>query len=309
MLELHQIAIYFASVALGAVLGLWLSLPSQVIAPALALMMFATFLQVPLRWPQIGWRFLAALVLGNFLLLPLLVLTLARFLPDDPLIRLGFLLVLLAPCIDYVITFAQMGRADSLRLLAATPVLLVAQMLLLPLYLGAALGNDAALIRAGPFVESFVLLIVMPLAAAWLVQLRARPPNRMFGFLPVPATGLVLFLVMATTMPVLGQAMPAAIRVAPLYAVFAMIAPLIGWMVARWLMLPAAQARAVAFSTGTRNSLVVLPVGLAVPDAIPVIAVVIVAQTLIELLAELVYIRAIPLLGHETPHNRGSRQA
>src|SRR5256885_9866152 len=51
-------------------------------------------------------------------------------------------------------------------------------------------------------------------------------------------------------------------------------------LVARAFRLPAASGRAVAFSAGTRNSLVVLPLALAVPGAIPVLPAVIVTQTL-----------------------------
>ena len=54
--------------------------------------------------------------------------------------------------------------------------------------------------------------------------------------------------------------------------------------------------RAVIFSGSTRNSLVVLPLVLAVPGAIPVLPAVIVAQTLVELVSELVYIQLISRL-------------
>ncbi len=53
-------------------------------------------------------------------------------------------------------------------------------------------------------------------------------------------------------------------------------------------------SRAVAFSAGTRNSLVILPLALAVPGAIPVLPAVIISQTLVELVSELIYIRLIP---------------
>ncbi len=52
----------------------------------------------------------------------------------------------------------------------------------------------------------------------------------------------------------------------------------------------------VAFSAATRNSLVVLPLALAVPGAVPVLPAVIVAQTLIEFVSMLIYIRLIPRL-------------
>ena len=66
---------------------------------------------------------------------------------------------------------------------------------------------------------------------------------------------------------------------------------------ARGWRLPADQARAVAFSSATRNSLVVLPLGLAIPGALPLIPAVIVAQTLVELVSELLYVKLLPRLG------------
>ncbi|KCB27603.1 hypothetical protein L541_4370 [Bordetella hinzii CA90 BAL1384] len=77
--------------------------------------------------------------------------------------------------------------------------------------------------------------------------------------------------------------------VAPVYLAFAVLAPLLGWTLAR--RLPARQRLAVAFSVSTRNSLVVLPLGLAVAGALPLVPAVIVTQTLIELVAELIYVR------------------
>src|SRR5690606_38457792 len=125
----------------------------------LAFMLYVTFVQVPIA--QLGkaltqLRFLAVLLLANFLLIPLLVFALVPLLPDHTMLRLGVLLVLLAPCIDYVVTFAQLGRADARALLAATPVLLLVQMLLLPLFLKFALGEQFSLyIKAGPFLNAF----------------------------------------------------------------------------------------------------------------------------------------------------------
>ncbi|MGD9665047.1 MAG: hypothetical protein AB7U34_07575, partial [Novosphingobium sp.] len=98
-------------------------------------------------------------------------------------------------------------------------------------------------------------------------------------------------------LPQLGPAIDAALGVIPFYILFAMIAPLIGWGVGRLFRLDPAAARAVAFSAGTRNSLVVLPLALAVPGAIPVLPAIIVTQTLVELISELVYVRLIAKLG------------
>lgn len=310
-LERHQIPIYFVTVILAAVVALTIpgtAVLEEAINPALAVMLYVTFLQVPVAELKRAFgqvRFLGALLFANFVAIPLLVWGLVQFLPGDPMLRLGVLLALLTPCIDYVVTFAHLGRADSRLLLAATPVLLIAQMILLPSYLGLVLGEDAArLVKAGPFIHAFVWLIAVPLALAAATQLwAARRANgaraaALLGLLPVPATALVLLVVIAAVVPQLGPATGSALRVVPVYIAFAILAPVVGWMVARVFKLEATAGRSVAFSASTRNSLVVLPLALAVPGAIPTLPAVIVTQTLVELLSELLYVRLIPNLGH-----------
>lgn len=303
LLERRQTTLYFAAVTL-AFLSAWtlpgLRLLSAAIDPLLALMLFVTFLQVPMGQLRRAWadfRFVGALLLANFVLIPLLVAVLLPWVPGDPLIQIGFLLVTLTPCIDYVVTFAHLGRADARSLLATTPLLLAGQMLLLPAYLGFFLGPDArALVSWQPFVQAFVFLIAIPLALAAACQAwekRSGFGARMvqgLGILPVPATAAVLAVVVASVTPELGLALPAVSQVAPLYMAFAALAPVLGWLAGSLCRLARPQKLACAFSAATRNSLVVLPLGLAIPGALPVIPAVIVTQTLIELLAELVYV-------------------
>lgn len=282
VLERQQVWIYFAAVALAAITGVTVSGTGELesaINPALAFMLFVTFLQVPL--PEIAKglrqrRFLGALLVSNFIAIPILAFLLAQLAIDDRLLRLGILMVLLTPCIDYVITFAHLGRADARLLLSSTPVLLLVQMALLPIYLGVFLGDEAAdVVRAGPFVHAFVWLIAAPLICAGAVQIwapRHRARQRVsdvLGHLPVPTTALVLFLVVAATVPVLGAASRHALSALPIYIAFAAIAPCLGWGIARAFGLQSAAGRAVSFSTATRNSLVVLPLALAVPGAVP----------------------------------------
>nr|WP_306670119.1 hypothetical protein [Rhodococcus opacus] len=94
------------------------------------------------------------------------------------------LLVLLCPCVDYVIVFSGLAGGSSRRLLAATPLLLIAQMVLLPVFLFAFLGSGlAGIVEAGPFLQAFLVLIVIPLALAWITQ-SGRPAQRSGGRSP-----------------------------------------------------------------------------------------------------------------------------
>ena len=313
-LEEHQVGIYLGAVVVAALAALTVPGAAALeigINPALAFMLFVTFLQVPLSDMRQAFsriRFLAALLLSNFLVLPIVVAGLVEFLPLDPMPRLGVLLVLLAPCIDYVVTFSHLGRADARLLLAATPALLLVQMLLLPAYLGLFLGSDAAaLVTIRPFVHAFVWLIAVPLALASLVQFWAARDaagaraSMVLGLLPVPSTALVLLVVVAAVLPQLGPALDDALQVLPIYMAFAVVAPLVGWGMGRLFRLDAPAGRAVAFSAATRNSLVVLPLAFAVPGAVPLLPAIIVTQTLVELLSELVYVRLAPRLGAAGP--------
>lgn len=309
-LEERQVAIYFAAVVIAAIAAMLIpgtTAAEAAINPALAFMLYVTFLQVPLvelsqALKQL--RFMAALLISNFVVIPLLVFVLVGFFLQDPMLRLGLMLVLLAPCIDYVVTFAHLGRADARLLLASTPILLIAQMLMLPLYLRLMLGAEVAnYIKAEPFVHAFVWLIAVPLFMAGITQLFAQRSSTgktistYLGLTPVPATALVLVIVIISVLPQLGTALASVQQVLPLYVAYAVIAPICGWWIARKARLEAAPSRAIAFSSATRNSLVVLPLALAVPGAIPVLPAIIVAQTLVELISELVYVRVIARWG------------
>lgn len=309
-LEDRQLAIYFLAIAMAGATA-WARSDtdglSTAIEPLLAVMLFVTFLQVPLI--ELGralsnLRFLAALLLTNFLVVPVFVAVLLPWLPSDPMVRIGILLVLLTPCIDYVVTFAHLGKADAKSLLASTPLLLGLQMLLLPLYLRVFMGDAAeGLVQWRPFLHAFIWLIAAPLALAAICQAwgtRTRAGARVvegLGILPVPATAVVLYAVIAAVAPQLGSALSAVKQVVPIYVIYAVIAPLLGWIVARASDLSPEQGRSVAFSAGTRNSLVVLPLGLAIPGALPLIPAVIVTQTVVELISELIYIRVLPRFG------------
>lgn len=305
-LESRQIGIYLWAMMLGTIVAL--QVPSATVIeaginPALALMLFVTFLQIPIT--DLGQaitrgRFMLALLTANFIVIPLLVAALVPLLPKDSMVRMAVLLVLLAPCIDYVVTFSHLGRADARLLLAATPVLLVVQMLLLPIYLGVFLGRNADdLIQVGPFMDAFIWLIAVPLALAAVVQFwcarsqRGEQVSAVLGLLSVPATAGVLFVVIAAVASQLGPAAHTVLQVVPVYIAFAVLAPLAGWLVGRVFRLDGPARRSVAFSAATRNSLMVLLLALVVPGGVPLFPAIIITQTLVELVGELVYVRVI----------------
>lgn len=308
-LEHNQIPVYFVAVILAVAFGLlapsWGHGLGALVTPAIAVLMYAMFLQIPfldLRQGLGNRRFLAALLLANFILVPLLVWALTRGLVERPALLVGALLVLLTPCIDYVVVFTHIGKGDARLMLAATPVLLLLQLLLLPLYLGFMLGAQSeVVVAAGPFIEAFLWLIVLPMVLAVITTSLARKSvlinawNSAWAWLPVPAMAAVLFVVIGSQITSVVRDISLLLPVIPVYVGFLVLAPLMGALAARLFALPAATARAVTFSASTRNSLVVLPLALALPEDVRgLAATAVILQTLVELVGELIYVRLIP---------------
>lgn len=308
-LERNQIPLYFVVVLLAAGFGLlapsFAHHVSTLITPTIAVLMYAMFLQIPfldLRQSLSNKRFLSALLFANFILIPLLVWALTQGLAGRPALLVGALLVLLTPCIDYVVVFTHIGKGDSRLMLAATPVLLLLQLALLPIYLSVMLGSQSeVVVEVGPFIEAFFLLIVVPMILAVFTTSLARRSslvsawNDALAWMPVPAMALVLFVVIGSQITSVVRDINLLLPVIPVYIAFLLLAPLMGALASRLFALPAVTARAVTFSASTRNSLVVLPLALALPEDVRgLAATAVILQTLVELLGELIYVRLIP---------------
>ena len=226
---------------------------------------------------------------------------------DDALL-VGVLLVLLAPCVDYVIAFTALAGGAAERLLAAAPLLMLVQLVVLPVLLRVVAGEAAvAAVDAGPFVRALVMLILVPLALAALLQwgaVRGRGGVRdtaagvVRGFTAamVPLMVVTLFTVVASQIRGVGERLPALAVVVPLFAAFAAVMVALGVVAARWARLDVPAGRALVFSGVTRNSLVVLPLALALPASLDPAPLVVVTQTLVELGAMVSLVRLVPRL-------------
>src|SRR5690554_1658004 len=202
--ERRQVWIYLAAIGAGLLAGS--AVPGagaafgSLLWPSLALLLYAAFVQVPmLQWRRAvsDRRFTMAVLAGNFLLVPVLAWLLLKWLPPDPALRLGVLLVLLVPCTDWFIAFTQLGRGDVARAAAVTPVNLLLQILLTPAYVWLIGGRRLELeFQAG----AALAVVVVPLAAALLSQtwISARPEREWLrarlAWWPVPLLALVVFL-------------------------------------------------------------------------------------------------------------------
>lgn len=309
-LERQQVWIYLAAILCGLLLGVAMKDAAEIFEaplwPVLGLLLFSTFTQVPLihlRAALKDRRFMSVTLLGNFVAVPIIVWGLVWFLPDDPAIRLGVLLVLLVPCTDWFITFSHLSGGDTGRAIAVTPINLLLQIALLPVYLWLFMGQSfVEILAAGPIVTAFVTLILIPLAAAWGLELwSVRHPageviiNRL-SWAPVPLLAIVVFLIAASQVEGVLAALPVLGNVAVVFIAYLVVALLVGLAMSRMFKLPDRSARVLIFALGTRNSFVVLPLALALSADWAVVGVVIVFQSLVELLGVIVYLRVLPAI-------------
>jgi arsenite transporter len=306
--ERHQVWIYLAAVGIGLLLGsrspAAAGAAGSLIWPVLGVLLYVTFLQVPLtslRNAAGDRRFLAAVLVGNFVLVPLLVWALTGVAGLPPAVTLGVLLVLLVPCTDWYLSFTHLVGGDTAAAVAVTPLNLLLQLLLLPVYLWLLLGGEFGdLIVTGTVATAAASLIALPLLAALgTEQVATRRPavaawQRHSGVLVVPLVAVVVFLVATSQFGEVTGALHLLPTLAVVFGVFLALAVATGWLLARALRLPAPAARAAVLSLGTRNSFVVLPLALALPPEWRTAAVVIVYQSLIELLGLVLLVWLVP---------------
>lgn len=315
-LERHQSWLYLGFISLGLLLGLWapalVTYLEQLLWPLLGVLLYATFTQIPLlriKQSMTDTRFMAALLLGNFIIIPALLGLLVLWLPLSPPLIAGVLLVLLVPCTDWFITFTHLGKGDAARAIAATPLLLLAQMVALPVYLWLFLGGEwFQLTFSTDLLSAFAGLILLPLVLAWLTELGARRyraierTTRQLGYLPVPLLAFVVLVIAATQVNSVLSLSHVMVQVVFIFAGYLVVAAILGKLLGKLFKLPNTSARTLVFSFGTRNSFVMLPIALALPSGWQAAVVVIVFQSLLELFGMVAYLRWVPKLLPDDSH-------
>lgn len=306
--ERYQVFIYLAAISSGLIMGLTVpgigAVLEDAVWPVLGLLLYTTFTQVPLhhlRDAFVAPRLLVAASVGNFGVLPLVAWGLMLLAPTDPAVRLGVLLVLLVPCTDWFITFTQLGGGDTKRAIAFAPISLLLQMLLLPVYVWMFYdeGLGVTLVHRD-MLTAFVGVILLPLLAAYLtVKWAEGGVNRTaflhrLGWLPVPLLAIVVFSIAASQVSLVVGSVSLLSYLFVLFTLFLIISGGIARVFAILFRLPAEQGRVLAFSFGTRNSFVILPLVLALPAAYELAVVVVVFQSLVELCGMAVYLWWVP---------------
>ncbi len=232
--------------------------------------------------------------------------------PAIPALRLGVLLVFLVPCTDWFITFSHLGKGETKNAIAFSPISLLLQIVLVPFYLWILVGDGftVALARTEA-VYAFVGLIGLPLLAAFLTELAASKMRsdvivETLAWFPVPLPAAVVFVIAATQVDLVMASLDLLGILLVVFVVYLAAAAVAERVPGSLFRLPIGQGRVLAFSMGTRNSFVVLPVALALPASYELAAVAIVFQSLVELFEMAFYLWWIPTRLFPSPEGTGS---
>lgn len=112
--------------------------------------------------------------------------------------------------------------------------------------------------------------------------------------LPVPLLALVVFIIAASQYQVVAASTWLFAPLLLVFSLFLLLTALMARLLTKLFRLPVAQGRTLAFSLGTRNSFVVLPLALAMPAPYELVAVTIVFQSLVELIGMAIFVWWIP---------------
>jgi len=302
----HQVLFYIAAILLGLLASPWDL--EKMATPVLGLLMLSTFSALPLRRVRLAPQLTALILVLNFLIVPCVVWALIQPVRGDHVLLIGITLVLLAPCIDYVVPFSGMAGAAHHRLLAITPLLFLLQMTLLSLLLPRLIGAEFVNSAMGPMLRAVVGMLAIPLGCAWLLQRCERTSrHRSVGKIArharitldaamVPLMMVTLFAITATYGADVFREGRELVPAVAIYVVFAVIMAMVGIVAVRVVNLRIDDGVAAVFSGVTRNSLVVMPIAFAFPDGFEAVPIVIVTQTLVELCVMVLFIKTAPYL-------------
>lgn len=205
ILEKLQSVLILLSVVIGLLLGQFYFFQKHagaLILPFLLLMLYGLFLTVPLtniKHALKNVRFLSTAVIINFVWTPLLAWGLgAMFLSDHPALWLGFILLLITPCIDWYLIFTSIAKGNVSLSTSILPINLILQIVLLPVYFllfaGTVEGID--LMSA---VENVIFVLFVPLILANLTRYLFKNRKKFLEnkLIPFFASSQIVFLCLA----------------------------------------------------------------------------------------------------------------
>ncbi|WP_346930522.1 bile acid:sodium symporter [Clostridium sp.] len=167
-----QSIVILGMVLLGIVLGQidMIQIYSEyLIIPALIIMLFLVFIQIPLKNISKSFKnlkFTLTSVFINFIWTPILVFILGKvFLNNSPALLIGFIMLMVTPCTDWYLIFTGIAKGNVALGASILPLNFILQLLLLPVYVFL-IGGSSVKIDMINLTQGMVISLLIPLILA-----------------------------------------------------------------------------------------------------------------------------------------------
>lgn len=146
----------------------------------LALMLFAIFLDVPLKDIKDSFKntkFTTTSLVINFIWTPIFGYFLGDlFLNGNINLFIGFFMLILTPCTDWYLLFTKMAKGNVPLSLSILPINLVLQLILLPVYL-LLFFSSSNTIQIVDLINGLITLVVIPFITAQIIKYIIKNEN------------------------------------------------------------------------------------------------------------------------------------
>jgi len=296
-LEKYQIVIMLAAMGIGLGLGqmpLFENNAGSFVTPFLFIMLFGAFLNIPLgeyKNALKNVRFSSTVVLINFIWTPLLVWGLASLFLDDPIMQIGFIMLMVTPCTDWYLVFTANAKGNVPLSASVLPFNLLLQVILLPVFLFLFAGVNGT-VDMGDLLKSIMIMLVIPFTLAQVVKFLLKRSKRKglkdrvtrtFSSYGTIFLGLAIMAMFAAKGNDLIENMDVVLLLLLPIAAFYIINFVLAQLVSRKFKYSYADTASLTLTTIAKNSPMTLGIALiAFPDQ-PIIHLIMVIEPLIEL--------------------------
>ena len=268
----------------------------QLIVPFLVVMLFGVFLQTPIESLRAGFKnskVVKIVLVINFLWTPLLAYGLSSFFfRDSPDVFVALIMDMVTPCTDWYLIFTAIAGGNLALSTALLPWNLFMQLILMPVYLFIFAGTVVD-IQPVIFLQSFFRVLFLPFIIAVIIRhiIWSQKGESWFTQQIVDRLGVfqAVFLLFAITAMFATQG---AILIENLSLVVRLIIPVtlffainfsLGQVVGRLFKLSYQDGASVIITTLARNAPLALTIAAATFPERPLIPLVLVVESLIEL--------------------------
>lgn len=242
-------------------------------------------------------RVWGALVAVNVVAVPILAFVFSRILWRVPDMQVGMLLVLLAPGVALSLPMIRGAGGDTESVLGITPVLLFAQLLIVPPLAVVLTGGVFQLTDIQPTLVPVVFAVVIPVVLAGGVQWLERRGRVLAGRLrssladATPAwTGAAFLLSAWFIAPAVAERVGQLSWLVPLTIAFLVLMAPISLLAAGLAGVTADRRRAILIASVGRGGIVIAPMTLALdPELWGIVPLVVMTQASVEAIGLMVY--------------------